>query len=104
VTSPDRDRLPDCDPVSSAAVCVLFLLLVGWFVWHLVAPPVLRVSPALRAEPIPPDYGARDPVSRRLFPPVPGRTPTDPRASRSIDGAPLPSQPFPRPPRSAGGN
>jgi hypothetical protein len=65
----DRNTLPERDPVSLAVVGISFLLLVGWFVWSMLFPPILRVPPALRVEPIPRNFG----VVERLPTGRPGR-------------------------------
>jgi hypothetical protein len=65
--------------VTTAIVAVTFLLMIVWFVWSLVSPPVLRVPPELRRDPIPRNYGvierppARSPLAPTATPTAPGR-------------------------------
>jgi hypothetical protein len=65
MSAKDPRRLPERDPVSQAVVGIGFLLLIGWFVWSLLSPPVLRMRPELRAEPIPRDFGLVERIPRR---------------------------------------
>jgi hypothetical protein len=79
--------LPQCDPVGATVVGITFLLLIAWFVWYLVSPPVLRVPPELRKEPIPPDYGLRERIPiPRSSPPLGG--PQRPGPERGMPASP----------------